>query len=295
MKSIRAIILSGGSGSRLYPVTKGISKQMLPIYSKPMIYYPLSVLMIANIRDILIITTPEDQSGFKRLLGDGTQFGINLSYAIQEKPEGLAQAFTIARDCGFLSNDEPCAMILGDNIFHGPEFSKKLKQASKDACNGIATIFGTPVKDPKRFGIAEVDENGNVLSIEEKPEEPKSNICVTGLYFYPAGISNVVDNITPSERGELEITSVNQLYLLSGSLKLQNLGLGFAWLDTGTFDSLSNASNYVEVIEKTTGKQIACLEEIAFKNGWIDREKLFEIGTSMKKNEYGQYLLNLLN
>ena len=291
---MKGIILAGGSGSRLWPITKGTSKQLLPIYDKPMIYFPLSTLMLAGIRDILIITTPWGQNAFKTLLGDGCLFGINLSYAVQPSPDGLAQAFIIANDCGFLSNDEPCALILGDNIFHGPGFTEKLAKAAQSIRNdSIATIYGTPVKDPQRYGIAEVDGKGAVLSIEEKPKEPKSNICVTGLYFYPAGVVEVARNVKPSARGELEITSVNQAYLKMGRLRLENLGLGFAWLDTGTFDSLSEASNYVETIEKRTGQQIACLEEIAYNNGWIDKIQLLETANGMIKNEYGKYLYSL--
>ena len=290
----KAICLSGGAGSRLWPITKGVSKQLLPIYDKPMIYYPLSTLMLAGIRDILVITTPEDQDSFKRLLGDGRQFGVKLYYATQPRPEGLAQAFIIAEECGFLTNEEPCALVLGDNIFHGPGFTEKLISASKfHAECGMATIFGTPVKDPQRYGIAEVGRDGKVISIEEKPKKPKSNICVTGLYFYPAGVVEIAKNVKPSARGELEITSVNQKYLEMGKLRLENLGTGFAWLDTGTFDSLSEASNYVETIEKRTGQQIACLEEIAYNNQWIDKLQLLKSANEVIKNEYGQYLLRL--
>lgn len=301
-KKIKGIVLAGGSGSRLWPITKGTSKQLLPIYDKPMIYFPISTLMLAGIQDILIITTPQDSEAFKTLLGDGSSFGVRLSYAVQPSPDGLAQAFIIANDCGFLSNDEPCALILGDNIFHGPGFTEKLlhaKWSTLDFMNTYpfkgtkATIFGTAVKDPQRYGIAEVDKNGNVLSIEEKPKKPKSNICVTGLYFYPAGVVEIARNVKPSARGELEITSVNQAYLEMGKLHLENLGLGFAWLDTGTFDSLSEASNYVETIEKRTGQQIACLEEIAYNNHWIDKLQLLRSANQMIKNEYGQYLLRL--
>ena len=291
---MKGIVLAGGSGSRLWPITKGSSKQLLPIYDKPMIYYPLSTLMLAGIRAILVITTPEDQDSFKRLLGDGRQFGVKLYYATQPRPEGLAQAFIIAEECGFLTNDEPCALVLGDNIFHGPGFTEKLISASKfHAECGMATIFGTPVKDPQRYGIAEVGRDGKVISIEEKPKKPKSNICVTGLYFYPAGVVEIAKSIKPSARGELEITSVNQKYLEKNSLRLENLGIGFAWLDTGTFDSLSEASNYVETIEKRTGQQIACLEEIAYNNGWIDKLQLLNAANEMIKNEYGQYLFRL--
>lgn len=291
---MKGICLCGGSGSRLYPLTKGVSKQLLPVYSKPMVYYPLSVLMLAGIRDILIITTPHDAKSFEYLLGDGSSFGVKLTYAQQPSPDGLAQAFIIAERCGFLTNEEPCALVLGDNIFHGPGFTEKLVRATKMyAETGKATIFGTPVKDPQRYGIAEVDKDGKVISVEEKPKKPKSNICVTGLYFYPAGVVEVAKSIKPSARGELEITSVNQKYLEMGKLRLENLGTGFAWLDTGTFDSLSEASNYVETIEKRTGQQIACLEEIAFKNGWITKKQLLESADEMIKNEYGQYLFRV--
>ena len=290
---MRGIVLAGGSGSRLFPITKGTSKQLLPVYDKPMIYFPLSTLMLAGIRDILIITTPQDQKAFKTLLGNGSSFGINLSYAVQPSPDGLAQAFIIANDCGFLTNDEPCALVLGDNIFHGPGFTEKLLNAAQNAREEKATIFVTPVKDPTRYGIAEVDKSGRVLSVEEKPKKPKSNLCITGLYFYPAGVVDVARNVKPSARGELEITSVNQAYLDKGDLMLKNLGLGFAWLDTGTFDSLSEASSYVETIEKRTGQQIACLEEIAYNNRWIDKVGLLKSVNEMVKNEYGQYLLRL--
>lgn len=290
---MRGIVLAGGSGSRLFPITKGTSKHLLPVYDKPMIYFPLSTLMLAGIRDILIITTPQDQNAFKTLLGNGSSFGINLSYAVQPSPDGLAQAFIIANDCGFLTNDEPCALVLGDNIFHGPGFTEKLLNAAQNAREEKATIFVTPVKDPTRYGIAEVDKSGRVLSVEEKPKKPKSNLCITGLYFYPAGVVDVARNVKPSARGELEITSVNQAYLDKGGLMLKNLGLGFAWLDTGTFDSLSEASSYVETIEKRTGQQIACLEEIAYNNRWIDKVGLLKSVNEMVKNEYGQYLLRL--
>lgn len=293
---MKGIVLAGGSGSRIHPLTRAVSKQLLPIYDKPMVYFPISTLMLAGIKDILIITTPEDQSQFKRLLGDGKQFGISFTYAVQPSPDGLAQAFIIAEDCGFLTNEEPCALVLGDNIFHGPGFTEKLIKASKMYAEcGMATIFGTPVKDPQRYGIAEVDKDGKVISIEEKPKEPKSNICVTGLYFYPAGVVEVARNVKPSARGELEITSVNQAYLEMGKLRLENLGLGFAWLDTGTFDSLSEASNYVETIEKRTGQQIACLEEVGYHNGWIGKKTLLEAANAMIKNDYGKYLYDLAN
>ena len=290
---MRGIVLAGGSGTRLFPITKGTSKQLLPVYDKPMIYFPLSTLMLAGIRDILIITTPQDQNAFKTLLGDGSSFGVNLSYAVQPSPDGLAQAFIIANNCGFLTNDEPCALVLGDNIFHGPGFTEKLLNAAQNAREEKATIFVTPVKDPTRYGIAEVDKSGRVLSVEEKPKKPKSNLCITGLYFYPAGVVDVARNVKPSARGELEITSVNQAYLDKGDLMLKNLGLGFAWLDTGTFDSLSEASSYVETIEKRTGQQVACLEEIAYNNRWIDKVGLLKSVNEMVKNEYGQYLLRL--
>ena len=289
----KAICLSGGAGSRLWPITKGVSKQLLPLYDKPLLYFPLSALMLAGIRDILIITTPQDANSFQTLLGDGSSFGINLSYAQQPSPDGLAQAFIIAEECGFLTNDEPCALVLGDNIFHGPGFTEKLTRAKIMAKEGIATIYGCIVKDPQRYGIAEVDKDGKVISIEEKPKKPKSNLCVTGLYFYPAGVVEIAKNIKPSTRGELEITSVNQKYLEMGKLRLENLGTGFAWLDTGTFDSLSEASNYVETIEKRTGQQIACLEEIAYNNGWIDKVHLRKSANEMIKNEYGKYLYRL--
>ena len=304
---MKGIILAGGSGSRLWNVTKAVSKQLLPVYDKPMLMYPLSTLMLAGIRDIFVITTPEDNDSFKRLLFDGRDFGVKISYGIQAKPEGLAQAFLIAEDCGFLKEDEPCALVLGDNIFHGTGFTEKLNRAMwnargyaedssilKNADGGRATIFGTPVKDPQRYGIVETDRrNGEILSIEEKPKEPKSNICVTGLYFYPAGITKIARSIKPSARGELEITSVNQAYLEMGKLRLENLGLGFAWLDTGTFDSLSEASNYVETIEKRTGTMVCCPEEIAFNKGWLTADELKKIGENLSKNEYGQYLLKL--
>ena len=291
---MKGICLSGGAGSRLWPITKGTSKQLLPIYDKPMVFFPVSTLMLAGIRDILIITTPQDSQAFKTLLGTGEQYGVNFTYAVQPSPDGLAQAFIIAEDCGFLTKDEPCALVLGDNIFHGPGFTEKLVRASKMyAETGMATIFGTPVKDPQRYGIAEVDKDGKVISIEEKPQEPKSNICVTGLYFYPAGVTEVARTIKPSARGELEITAVNQKYLEMGHLRLENLGLGFAWLDTGTFDSLSEASNYVETIEKRTGQQIACLEEIGYINGWIGKKTLLEAANAMIKNDYGKYLLEV--
>lgn len=291
---MKGICLSGGSGSRWFPLTKGTSKQMLPLYDKPLVFYSISVLMNAGIRDILLITTPQDLNNFKRLFGDGSDYGINLSYAIQPSPDGLAQAFTIANDCGFLCDDEPCAMVLGDNVFHGTEFTKKLRKAKDIAISGDAVIFGIPVdsENAKNYGIAEVNELGNVLSIEEKPKEPKSNICVTGLYFYPAGVAEMARKVTPSARGELEITTLNQMYLEEGRLNLINLD-DFMWADCGTFDSLSEAAAYVEAIEKRTGRQIACLEEIAYNNRWIDKVKLLESADKMIKNSYGKYLAKI--
>lgn len=294
---MKGIILAGGSGTRLYPITKGVSKQLLPIYDKPMIYYPISVLMIADIRDILIITTPEDNESFKRLLGNGEQFGVNLQYAIQEKPEGLAQAFLIAED--FLNGDSAC-LILGDNIFHGPGFSDYLISA-KYAAEGafdldkIATVFGYYVNDPERYGVATIGIDGYIKEIEEKPKEPKSNYAIVGLYFYPNDVVEKAKKITPSERGELEITSLNNLYIKENRLFMEDLPRGFAWLDTGTFDSLSEASNYIETIEKRQGLQIACLEEIAYDKEWINENQLLEIAKKMEKNEYGEYLMKLYN
>lgn len=298
---MKGIILSGGSGTRLYPITKGVSKQLLPIYSKSMIYYPLSTLMMAGIKDILIITTPEDQFSFKRVLEDGLQFGINLSYAIQPKPEGLAQSFLIAEECGFLKENEPCALILGDNIFYSEGLTEKLEEAigyaEKTSKVPLATIFGIDVKDdPRRYGIVETADDGYgeyIVSIEEKPENPKSNTCITGLYFYPSNILTMAHKVKPSKRGELEITSINQMYLDSGDLRLERLGRGAVWLDTGTFDSLYEASAFVETIEKRSGTMVCCPEEIAFNNGWITKDKLIEIGQSMSKNDYGKYLLEL--
>lgn len=294
---MKGIILAGGSGSRLYPITKGVSKQLLPIYDKPMVYYPISVLMLADIRDILIITTPEDNESFKRLLGDGKQFGINLQYAIQEKPEGLAQAFLIAED--FLDGSSAC-LILGDNIFHGPGFSNYLIPA-KYAANGafdmekVATVFGYYVNDPERYGVATLGPDGYIKEIEEKPEHPKSNYAIVGLYFYPNDVVEKAKQIKPSERGELEITSLNNLYIKENRLFMEELPRGFAWLDTGTFDSLSEASNYIETIEKRQGLQIACLEEIAYDNEWINSNQLLQSAKAMEKNEYGQYLMKLYN
>ena len=288
---MKGIVLAGGSGTRLYPITKGVSKQLLPIYDKPMVYYPISVLMLAGIRDILLISTPDDLPSFRRLLGDGSDFGVNLSFAEQPSPDGLAQAFLIGKD--FMGDDCAC-LVLGDNIFYGSGFSAMLRQAVEDAKkNAKATVFGYWVSDPQRYGVAEFDAEGNCLSIEEKPEHPKSNYAVVGLYFYPNKVVEVAETIKPSARGELEITSVNQRFLEDGQLKVQTLGRGFAWLDTGTHDSLSEASTFVEVIEKRQGLKIACLEAIAFKNGWISAEKLRAVAAPMSKNQYGQYLLGL--
>ena len=290
---MKGIVLAGGSGTRLYPITKGVSKQMLPIYDKPMIYYPISVLMLAGIRDILIISTPHDLPGFRRLLGDGSDYGVNFSYAAQPSPDGLAQAFIIGEE--FIGNDSAC-LVLGDNIFHGTGFSKMLKAAVKDAEeNNKATVFGYWVSDPERYGVAEFDDEGNCLSIEEKPAQPKSNYAVVGLYFYPNKVVEVAKNIKPSARGELEITTVNQTFLNDGELKVQTLGRGFAWLDTGTHDSLSEASTFIEVIEKRQGLKIACLEGIAYRQGWITDEKMREIAQPMIKNQYGQYLLRVID
>ena len=287
---MKGIVLAGGSGTRLYPITKGVSKQLLPIYDKPMVYYPISVLMLAGIREILIISTPQDLSGFKRLLGDGSDYGVRFEYAEQPSPDGIAQAFLIGEK--FIGNDSVC-LVLGDNIFHGNGFTDLLRQAVADADNGKATIFGYWVSDPQRYGVADFDDGGNCLSIEEKPKEPKSHYAVTGLYFYPNKVVEIAKNIKPSSRGELEITSVNQAFLADRDLKVQLLGRGFAWLDTGTHDSLAEASIFVEVIEKRTGCKIACLEEIAFRNGWIDSAKMKELAKPMAKNPYGQYLLRL--
>ena len=292
---MKGIVLAGGAGTRLYPVTKAMSKQMLPLYNKPMIYYPVSILMLAGIRDILIISTPTDLPNFKNLFGDGSDYGINFSYAEQPKPEGLAQSFLIANECGFLREDESCALILGDNIFHSAGFSELLNSAIKTATtSSIATVFGYYVKDPERYGVAEIDKYGNCLSIEEKPQHPKSNICVTGLYFYPEDVVKKAKQVKPSARGELEITTLNQMYLEDKRLRVDVMQRGSAWFDTGTFDSLSEAGNYVETIEKRQGLKIACLEEIAYNNGWISKDKLKNIGDSMSKNEYGQYLLGLI-
>jgi len=288
---MKGIVLAGGSGTRLFPITKGVSKQMLPIYDKPMVYYPISVLMLAGIREILIISTPEDLPGFKRLMGDGSDFGVEFTYAEQPSPDGLAQAFIIGEE--FIGNDSAC-LVLGDNIFYGQNFTSMLEQSLKDAeQSNIATVFGYYVNDPERYGVAEFDKNGKVLSIEEKPKEPKSNYAVVGLYFYPNKVVEVAKTIKPSARGELEITTVNQEFLKDEELKVQLLGRGFAWLDTGTHDSLSEASNFIEVIEKRQGLKIACLEEIAYTKGWITKEKLQELAAPMIKNQYGQYLLKL--
>lgn len=288
---MKGIVLAGGSGTRLYPITKGISKQLIPIFDKPMIYYPLSALMLAGIRDILIISTPYDLPGFKRLFGDGHNLGLNLSYAEQPSPDGLAQAFIIGED--FIGDDSVC-LVLGDNIFYGAGFTGLLKDSLNEAeKNGKASVFGYYVNDPERYGVAEFDKNGNCLSIEEKPQHPKSNYAVVGLYFYPNSVVNIAKNIKPSARGELEITSVNQEYLKQKKLKVQTLQRGFAWLDTGTHDSLSEASTFIEVIEKRQGLKVACLEEIAYKQGWITKEQLIEEAKPMAKNDYGKYLLRL--
>lgn len=290
---MKGIVLAGGSGTRLYPITKGVSKQLLPIYDKPMIYYPISVLMLAGIREILIISTPQDLPYFQRLLGRGEDYGVKFSYEEQPSPDGLAQAFIIGEK--FIGDDSVC-LILGDNIFYGSGFSLMLKESLADAeNNNNATVFGYWVKDPERYGVAEFDRNGNVLSIEEKPQKPKSNYAVTGLYFYPNKVVEISKRIKPSARGELEITTVNQEFLKENKLRLKQLGRGFAWLDTGTHDSLSEASTFVEVIEKRQGLKIACLEEIAYKQGWINKEQLAGLAKPMLKNQYGQYLLQIID
>ena len=288
---MKGIVLAGGSGTRLYPITKGVSKQMLPIFDKPMIYYPIATLMKAGIRDILIISTPLDLPGFRRLLGDGSDFGVKFSYAEQPSPDGLAQAFIIGEE--FIGEDNVC-LVLGDNIFHGNGFSPMLKSAVNDAEKGLATVFGYWVADPERYGVAEFDRNGKCLSIEEKPANPKSNYAVVGLYFYPNEVMKIAKTIKPSARGELEITTVNQTFLQEDKLKVQTLGRGFAWLDTGTHDSLSEASTFIEVIEKRQGLKIGCLEGIAYRNGWIDEAKMRALAAPMLKNGYGQYLLRVI-
>lgn len=288
---MKGIVLAGGAGTRLYPITKGVSKQLLPIYDKPMVYYPISVLMLAGIRDILIISTPEDLPAFRRLLGDGSDYGVHFSYAEQPRPEGLAQAFLIGKD--FIGDDSVC-LVLGDNIFYGMSFTQTLRQAVEDAEErNEATVFGYWVSDPERYGVAEFAPDGRCISIEEKPKEPKSNYAVVGLYFYPNSVVEVAEGVRPSARGELEITSVNQEFLRREQLLVQTLGRGFAWLDTGTHDSLSEASTFVEVIEKRQGLKIACLEEIAYRAGWLTREALIELAAPMAKNQYGQYLLHV--
>ena len=290
---MKGIVLAGGSGTRLYPITKGISKQLMPIYDKPMVYYPISVLMLAGIRDILIISTPYDLPGFKRLLGDGSDYGVHFTYAEQPSPDGLAQAFTIGKD--FIGDDSVC-LVLGDNIFHGSGFTAKLKEAVRAAEEEKkATVFGYWVNDPERYGVAEFDKDGNCLSIEEKPQNPKSNYAVVGLYFYPNKVVDVASKIEQSARGEYEITTVNQWFLRDNELKVQTLGRGFAWLDTGTHDSLSEASTYIEVLEKRQGLKVACLEAIAYHQGWIDDEKMRELAKPMIKNQYGQYLLKVVD
>ena len=289
---MKGVVLAGGSGTRLYPITKGVSKQMLPVFDKPMIYYPISVLMLAGIRDILIISTPQDLPAFMRLLGDGSDYGVSFSYAEQPSPDGLAQAFIIGEK--FIGDDSTC-LVLGDNIFYGSYFTPMLSEAVRAADNGKATIFGYWVSDPERYGVAEFDKEGNCISLEEKPKNPKSHYAVPGLYFYPNKVVEIAKNIKPSARGELEITTVNQVFLQEQNLKVQTLGRGFAWLDTGTHDSLSEASTFVEVIEKRQGLKIACLEGIAYRRGWITEEKMRELAQPMIKNQYGQYLLKVID
>lgn len=290
---MKGIVLAGGSGTRLYPITKGVSKQLLPVYDKPMVYYPISTLMLAGIRDILIISTPDDLPGFQRLLGDGSDYGVNFTYAEQPSPDGLAQAFIIGHD--FIGDDSVC-LVLGDNIFHGAGFSSLLREAVENAeHNNRATVFGYWVDDPQRYGVAEFDKDGNCISIEEKPENPKSNYAVVGLYFYPNKVVDVAATIKPSARGELEITSVNQEFLDAAQLSVQTLPRGFAWLDTGTHDSLAEASIYVEVLEKRQGLKIACLEGIAYRHGWISREKMVHLAQPMLKNQYGRYLMKVVD
>ena len=288
---MKGIVLAGGSGTRLYPITKGISKQLIPIFDKPMIYYPVSVLLMAGIREILIISTPHDLPGFRRLLGDGSDLGVRFEYAEQPSPDGLAQAFIIGEE--FIGDDTVC-LVLGDNIFHGPGFRRMLRQSVENASRGLSTVFGYYVNDPERYGVVEFDSDGRCVSIEEKPSEPKSNYAVVGLYFYPNSVVEIAKNIKPSARGELEITTVNQEYLNRGTLRVETLERGFAWLDTGTHDSLSEASTFIEVIEKRQGLKVACIEEIAYLNKWIDAEHVRKLAEPMKKNDYGQYLLRMI-
>ncbi len=287
---MKGIVLAGGSGTRLYPMTRGVSKQLIPIYNKPMVYYPISVLMLAGIRDILIISTPDDLPAFRRLLGDGKDIGVNFSYAEQPRPEGLAQAFIIGRE--WIGNDDVC-LVLGDNIFYGQGFTAMLENASANAAKGLATVFAYPVSDPQRFGVVKVDDAGNALELEEKPRRPASNLAVVGLYFYPNSVVDIAAGVKPSERGELEITSVNHEFMLRGTLKVQRLGRGFAWLDTGTVDALAEASDFIGSIEKRQGFKVAALEEIAFRKKWIDAARLKELALPMQGNDYGRYLLNL--